>query len=121
MISVVQQKLNESTLSIKSVFPVVLLALVSLGLFTYVPDPLSYKAWSLTVIFLITLTLAIYKTFSTGVVAFIAMSLTLVTGTLSLDQCLSKFNHHVSWLILMAFFISRGIISVVWLRELLTT
>lgn len=79
--------------------------------FSFMVGHVGLKGWSLTMIFLITLYFAIAKTFETGVVAFIALALCLVTTTLSIEQCLSKFNHHVSWLILMAFFISKGIIS----------
>ena len=100
-----------SKLSFGSISIFIMTSIMVLSSYIYLPNELSYQAWSLSVIFLITLILAITKTFETGVVAFIALSLTLVTGTLSIDQCLSKFNHHVSWLILMAFFISRGIIA----------
>jgi DASS family divalent anion:Na+ symporter len=79
--------------------------------FTLMASLVGFKGWALTMIFLITLYFAIAKTFDTGVVAFIALALCLVTKTLNIEQCLSKFNHHVSWLILMAFFISKGIIS----------
>lgn len=87
------------------------LALLVIYSYQWIPSALNTQGWTLALIFLATLVLAITKAFETGVVALIAISLTLVTGTLSIHQALGKFNDPVSWLILLAFFISKGIIS----------
>ncbi|NBV29153.1 anion permease, partial [bacterium] len=76
------------------------------------PPPVGVEqiGWQSFIIFLVTLALIISKSYDMGVVSFIALSLSLVTGTLTIDVCLEKFSYPVSWLVLMAFFIARGFV-----------
>jgi len=46
-----------------------------------------------------------------GAMAFLGMMLTTLTGTLSFEEAFSGFHNDVVWLIVIAFFIARGIIS----------
>jgi divalent anion:Na+ symporter, DASS family len=46
-----------------------------------------------------------------GAVAMVGMAATAVTGTLEVGQALSGFGNRVIWLIVVAFFISRGFVK----------
>jgi DASS family divalent anion:Na+ symporter len=74
------------------------------------PAEVAQQGWQAFIIFMVTLALIISKTYEMGVVSFIALSLALMTGTLSIDFCLAKFSYPVTWLVLMAFFIARGFV-----------
>lgn len=89
-----------------------LFAIIALGLF-FMPPPEGVQAagWQSFVIFLISLSLIISKAYEMGAVALLAISLCLVTKTLPLSYCLSKFSYPITWLILLAFFISRGFVQ----------
>jgi DASS family divalent anion:Na+ symporter len=82
---------------------------LALGLwFLDPPSTVSPQGWHSFIIFITTLGLIITKTYDMGVGSFIALSLSLITGTLSIEFCLAKFSYPVTWLVLMAFFIAKG-------------
>ena len=101
------------------VFPLLSIILVSsLVYFSSVPEGLSIEAWKLFAIFLGTILGIIFKVLPMGAVAIIGISLVAVTGVLdpksskaSVKLALSGFSNHVIWLIVIAFFISRGFIK----------
>ncbi len=88
---------------------VVLLACLFLG-FQFPPEGITTEGWKVLTIFILTLGLIITKTFDMGIVSLIALSLCLITGAMDIDFCLQNFSYQVTWLVLMAFFISKGFI-----------
>jgi len=69
------------------------------------------RAWHLFAIFVATILGLIVKPLPLGAVALLGITATAVTGTLSIDEALSGFGNRVIWLIVIAFFISRGFIK----------
>ena len=91
-----------------------LLAVVALAiLIWFVPSPVGVepRAWHLLAIFIATIVGIILKPFPMGAIALIGIAATAVTGTLKIDQALSGFGNGTIWLIVVAFFISRGFIK----------
>lgn len=72
------------------------------------PEGVAAAGWKTFIIFLFSLSLIISKIYDMGTVALFAISLCLATKTLPLEYCLSKFSYSITWLILLAFFISKG-------------
>jgi len=79
----------------------------------FIPSPaeVSENAWHLLAIFVATIVGIIAKPFPMGAVAMIGITITAVTGILTIDQSLSGFGNRTIWLIVIAFFISRGFIK----------
>ncbi len=75
------------------------------------PDGVEPAAMHLLAIFVATILGLILKPLPMGAVAFIGISATAATGTLSITESLSGFGNRVIWLIVLAFFISRGFIK----------
>ncbi len=72
------------------------------------PDKVNANAFHLLGIFVFTILGIITKPLPIGAIAFIGMTLTTVTNTLTFNEAFSGFNNHVVWLIVVAFFIARG-------------
>ncbi len=79
--------------------------------FIPVPAGVGTDAWHLLAIFIATIVGIIAKPFPMGVVAVIGITLTVLTGTLTIGRALSGFGNSTIWLIVAAFFISRGFIK----------
>ncbi|MBO8168735.1 MAG: anion permease [Thermoanaerobacteraceae bacterium] len=79
----------------------------------FVPPPagLDVKAWHLFAIFVATIIGFIVKPLPMGAVAIIGMTATALTKTLAINETLSGFANKTIWLIVIAFFISRGFIK----------
>ena len=79
----------------------------------YVPAPegVTPEAWHLLAIFVATIVGIVLEPFPMGAVAVLGIAATTLTGTLSVGDALSGFSNRVIWLVLMAFFIARGIIK----------
>jgi len=94
--------------------PKLIIALV-LGIIIWaipVPEGLKPEAWHLFAIFVFTIFGIILKALPMGTMCFAGLSLTLLTGTLSIKgQALSGFSNSTIWLIVIAFFIARGFIK----------
>ncbi|MCL1992164.1 MAG: anion permease [Spirochaetes bacterium] len=78
-----------------------------------VPQVLEHdpRAWRLLAIFVGTIVALIANPAPMGTIAIIAITLTVVSQTLSMGVALSGFSNAVIWLIVCAFFISRGFIK----------
>lgn len=72
------------------------------------PQGISTQAWHLLIIFITTILAIITAPLPMGSVALVSICLTVVTGTLTLKECLGGFSSDIVWLILFAFFISLG-------------
>ncbi len=75
------------------------------------PAGLDEKAWHLFAIFVATIIGLIIKPLPMGGIAILSITAVVLTGTLELQQALSGFQNTTIWLIVIAFFISRGFIK----------
>lgn len=76
-----------------------------------VPEGLSVQAWHLFAIFVGTVTGIIARPLPMGTIALLGIVSTILTGTLTINESLSGFGNKVIWLVVTAFFISRGFIK----------
>ncbi len=75
------------------------------------PEGVEPAAMHLLAIFIATIVGLILKPLPMGAVAFVGIAATAATGTLAIGDALSGFGNRVIWLIVLAFFISRGFIK----------
>ena len=75
------------------------------------PAQVGGQAWHLLAIFVATILGIMTKPLPMGAVAIVGLAATVLTHTLTLAQALSGFSNSVVWLIVAAFFISRGFIK----------
>lgn len=75
------------------------------------PEGVEPAAWHLLAIFVATIVGIISKPLPMGAIAMIGIMATALTGTLPINDALSGFSNNVIWLIVLAFFISRGFIK----------
>jgi len=78
-----------------------------------VPTPrgVSIDAWHLFAIFVATIIGIITKPLPMGAVAILGITASVLSGAVSINDGLSAFGNRVIWLIVIAFFISRGFIK----------
>ncbi|WP_425609197.1 anion permease [Ureibacillus aquaedulcis] len=104
------KKLNQK----REVKIIPLLVVVLIGaVIWFIPPPgdLQIQAWHLFAIFVATIIGLIIKPIPMGSVAILALTVITVTKTLTLEEALSGFQNSTIWLIVIAFFISRGFIK----------
>jgi DASS family divalent anion:Na+ symporter len=75
------------------------------------PDGVTADAWHLFAIFVATIMGIVLEPLPMGAVALFGIAAATLTRTLSLDEALSGFSNGIIWLVVMAFFISRGFIK----------
>ncbi|MFC4713499.1 anion permease [Planococcus dechangensis] len=91
-----------------------LLICVAIGaIIWFIPAPsgLETDAWHLFSIFVATIVALVIKPVPMGSTAIIALTVIALTQILTLEQSLSGFQNTTIWLIVIAFFISRGFIK----------
>jgi DASS family divalent anion:Na+ symporter len=90
-----------------------LIPLVIGAIIWFLPAPagVEQNAWHLLAIFVATIVGIIAKPLPMGAVAMIGIVMTAATKTLSAGDALSGFANTTIWLIVIAFFISRGFIK----------
>ncbi|AIF81022.1 2-oxoglutarate/malate transporter [endosymbiont of Acanthamoeba sp. UWC8] len=78
-----------------------------------VPAPIGVdlKAWHLFGIFITTIIAIILNPMPIGAIALFSILVCIITHTLTLHQALSAFSIDIAWLVVFAFFISRGFIK----------
>lgn len=79
--------------------------------FLPVPDGLTPEAWHLFAIFVATIFGIILKPFPMAVITIFALTAAILTHTLTFEEAFSGFSNDVVWLVVFAFFISRGFIA----------
>ncbi len=89
----------------------VLLILFIIGWLLPIPTGVSAQGWHLFIIFILTILGLIIKPLPMGAMAFTAVAVVIVTGTLSLKMTLSSFSSNIVWLIISAFLLARGFIK----------
>ena len=75
------------------------------------PEALTPKAWHLFGIFITTIFAIILNPLPIGAVAFISLCASNVTGILTVKEAFGAFGESMAWLVVLAFFISRGVIK----------
>jgi DASS family divalent anion:Na+ symporter len=75
------------------------------------PEGVTAEAWHLFAIFVATVVGIMIEPLPMGAVAVCGIAAVTLTRTLSLGDALSGFSHSVIWLVVIAFFISRGFIK----------
>jgi divalent anion:Na+ symporter, DASS family len=88
---------------------------ILVGILTYYipkPDILPPEAWRLLAIFVATILGIILRPLPMGAVALIGLCTTIFTNTLNIQtQALTGFSSSVIWLVVIVFFIARGVIK----------
>lgn len=75
------------------------------------PNEIDQRAWHLLAIFVATIIGIVLKPLPIGALVIISMSVAAVSKTLSLEETLAGFHNSIAWLVVFAFFISRGFIK----------
>ncbi len=75
------------------------------------PEGVQTQAWHMLAIFVATIVALVLEPLPMGAVAILGIAAATLTRTLSVNVALSGFGHRVIWLVVMAFFIARGIIK----------
>lgn len=79
----------------------------------FVPKPVQVtpQAWQLLAIFLSTIAGLVLSPLPVGAWAFLGLTTSVVTGTLSFPTAFSAFTNEVIWLIVISFFFARGFVK----------
>lgn len=75
------------------------------------PDGVGQDAWQLFAVFVATIAGVIARPLPMGAVTVVGLTVVMVTGILEPAEALSGFSNPTIWLIVAAFFISRGVIK----------
>ncbi len=75
------------------------------------PEKVEARAWHLLAIFISTILGIILKPLPIGAIVILSMSISTLTYTLTLEETLAGFHSAIVWLVVFAFFISRGFIK----------
>ena len=78
---------------------------------TPVPDGITPKSWRLLAIFLGTIVGSIVRPIPGGAMVLVGVAAVALTGTLTPAQALGGYADPLVWLVLCAFFISRGVVK----------
>lgn len=94
----------------KFIFP------VAVGLILWLLAPIrpvgvDLAAWRMLAIFVATIIGCVTKPLPIGAVAIVGFAITVMTGEVKIDDAVAGFGNSSIWLIVMAFFISRGFIK----------
>lgn len=87
---------------------------LSIGCIIWLIPPIggiSVKAWHLLAIFVATILGFILQPLPIGGIAFLAITLSVVTQTLKIGEALSGFSNSTIWLIVSAFLFAKGLIK----------
>jgi DASS family divalent anion:Na+ symporter len=75
------------------------------------PEGVKPEAWHLLAIFVATIVGIMLEPLPMGAMAVLGIAAATLTGTLGINEALSGFGNRVIWLVVVAFFISRGFIK----------
>jgi len=79
----------------------------------FIPPPsgITPKSWHLLAIFVATITGSIVRPVPGGAMVLIGVAALALTGTLTTEEALAGYADPIVWLVLAAFFMSRGMIK----------
>jgi len=98
----------------KGAKPIPMLFSVGIGLliwFSPVPTGIQLEAWHLLAVFIALIVGLIGKALPMGGLSFLALTVLIVTKTLTMAQAFSGFSHPIIWLVVAAFLLSRSVIK----------
>lgn len=76
-----------------------------------IPSGLDTRSWSLLIVFLAALAGLILQPAPMGVVFLVAITVTVLTGTLTPAQALAGYSNNILWLIVAAFMFARAFVK----------
>lgn len=76
-----------------------------------VPEGITPKSWQLFAIFVATITGSIVRPLPGGAIVLLGIATIALTGVLTVNQALAGYADPIVWLVLAAFFMSRGMIK----------
>ncbi|HEX8746915.1 MAG TPA: DASS family sodium-coupled anion symporter [Pyrinomonadaceae bacterium] len=79
--------------------------------FAPVPQGITHQSWRLLAIFVSTIIGSILRPVPSGAVVLIGVAAVALTGALPVEQALRGYADPIVWLVLAAFFISRGMVK----------
>jgi DASS family divalent anion:Na+ symporter len=88
-----------------------LILFVLMWFFLPVPKGVSVQGWHLFIIFILTILALIINPLPMGAIAFCAISVVVLTKTLTLKLTLTCFSSNIVWLIVSAFLLAKGFIK----------
>ncbi|KAM0949020.1 putative solute carrier family 13 [Dioscorea sansibarensis] len=93
--------------------PLAISIAIGLAVRFLVPRPVevSPQAWQLLAIFLSTITGLVFGPLPVGAWAFLGLTASIVTRTLSFSAAFGAFTNEVIWLIVISFFFARGFVK----------
>jgi DASS family divalent anion:Na+ symporter len=89
----------------------IVIATVAGILLAPVPAGITVKSWRLLALFLGTIVGSIVRPIPAGAMVFVGVAAVALTGTLTPAQALGGYADPIVWLVLCAFFISRGVVK----------
>ncbi|KAL7227710.1 hypothetical protein ACSBR1_022560 [Camellia fascicularis] len=95
------------------IIPLVISLAVGLIVRFFVPKPpeVSLQAWQLLAIFLSTIAGLVLSPLPVGAWAFLGLTTSILTKTLTFSTAFSAFTNEVIWLIVISFFFARGFVK----------
>ncbi|HIH2762754.1 MAG TPA: anion permease [Candidatus Azoamicus sp.] len=88
-----------------------LILFILMWFFLPVPKGVSVQGWHLFIIFILTIFGLIINPLPMGAIAFCAVSVVVLTKTLTLKLTLTCFSSNIVWLIVSAFLLAKGFIK----------
>ncbi|HIH2763708.1 MAG TPA: anion permease [Candidatus Azoamicus sp.] len=88
-----------------------LILFVLMWFFLPVPKGVSVQGWHLFIIFILTILGLIINPLPMGAIAFCAVSVVVLTKTLTIKLTLTCFSSNIVWLIVSAFLLAKGFIK----------
>src|SRR5699024_4395556 len=82
------------------------------------PDSLSIQAWYMFAIFVATIIACITQPMPIGAVSILGFTVKVITGVSDIKNAVQGYGNNSSWLIGIAFFISRYYVSTVLVRRI---
>jgi divalent anion:Na+ symporter, DASS family len=76
-----------------------------------VPEGITKESWTLLAIFIATVVGSIVQPLTGSAMVFLGVIAVVVFGALPIDKALKGYSDPVVWLVLAAFFLSRGMIK----------
>lgn len=98
----------------KGANPIPLLIACAVGIsIWFIPIPLGVepRAWQLLAVFAALIVGLIGKALPMGGISFLALTVLIITHTLTIKEAFSGFSHPIIWLVVAAFFISKSFIK----------
>lgn len=95
-----------------NIIPTLIALLVGFALWFFpVPVDVDPRAWQLLAVFVAVIIGLIAKALPMGGVSFIALTVLIITNTLTMKQAFSGFSHPIIWLVVAAFLLSKSFIK----------